>query len=83
MGRAMMKLIVGRWHGTVLAKLALVPQNTMNSYHEKESSMATDSGLYKDGDFILNFGDCTTADRKCETEMKPYVGRSLQQQHQQ
>lgn len=51
----------------------------MNSYHEKQASAATDNGIYKEGDFILNFGDCDQKGRKCETEMKPYYTRSLQE----
>jgi mannan polymerase II complex MNN11 subunit len=71
---------VSRWHGTILAKIALIPQNVLNSYHEKEAAMSTDNGLYKEGDFILNFGDCANEKRNCLTEMTPYISRSKQQQ---
>jgi mannan polymerase II complex MNN11 subunit len=67
-----------RWHGTVLAKLALVPQNIMNSYDEVQATAAGKSGIYKKGDFILNFGDCNGKDRNCKTEMMPHFSQSLQ-----
>jgi mannan polymerase II complex MNN11 subunit len=50
----------------------------MNSYFEKESAMATENGLYKDGDFIINFGDCDRGERRCETEMKPFLSIAKQ-----
>jgi mannan polymerase II complex MNN11 subunit len=71
-------LNITRWHGTVLGKLALVPQNIMNSYNDKQSSTANKDGVYKEGDFIQNFGDCNQKERNCETEMTPYYSRSLQ-----
>ena len=71
--------MINRWHGTVLAKLALIPQNIMNSYHEKQASAATEDGIYKEGDFIINFGDCGQKERNCEAEMRPYYARSMQQ----
>ncbi|KAF2664089.1 alpha-1,2 galactosyltransferase [Microthyrium microscopicum] len=69
-----------QWHGTILAKLALVPQNIMNSYHEKQATAANDNGIYKPGDFIVNFGDCNqkAKGRNCENEMRPYYARSVQ-----
>ena len=57
-----------RWHGTVLAKLALVPQRILNSYMKPEYGSAED-GVYKDGDFIANYAGCDAKDRSCETEM--------------
>ncbi|KAF2404964.1 alpha-1,2-galactosyltransferase gmh3 [Trichodelitschia bisporula] len=62
-----------QWHGTILAKLALVPQKIMNSYTEKEASQAMANGEYKDGDFIINLGECDRSPRSCEEEMQPYA----------
>ncbi|KAF2432040.1 galactosyl transferase [Tothia fuscella] len=62
-----------QWHGTLLAKIALIPQNTMNSYTAKDEKQASDSGIYKDGDFVLYFGECDNPpERNCELEMRPY-----------
>jgi len=61
-----------RWHGTILAKIALIPQNVLTSYIEKEASIASDNGIYKDGDFTLFFGDCNKGGRSCVSEMKPH-----------
>jgi len=62
-----------QWHGTILAKLALIPQKVMNSYHEKYASAAAKNGVYTKDDFIINFGDCTASGRNCESEMRPYI----------
>jgi mannan polymerase II complex MNN11 subunit len=48
----------------------------MNSYTEKDSKVASDDGLYKEGDFIVYFGDCEKHNRNCETEMQPYFARA-------
>jgi len=61
-----------QWHGTVLAKLALVPQNVMNSYHQNNAKYAHEKGVYKDGDFVLDFGECDEPERNCLSEMQPY-----------
>jgi hypothetical protein len=55
-----------------LAKLTLIPQSIMNSYHEKIRANAQSNGVYKKGDFILDFGDCDEGEKKCLTEMTPY-----------
>ena len=65
-------IIDPRWHGTILAKIALIPQNVLTSYIEKEAKIASDNGIYKDGDFTLFFGDCNKGERNCASEMKPY-----------
>lgn len=58
-----------QWHPTILSKLALIPQRTMNSYSESE---ATDS-LYKSGDFVIHFKGCELGGaRSCETEAEVY-----------
>jgi hypothetical protein len=38
--------------------------------------MASRDGFYKEGDFILNFGDCERPERSCEMEMRPYFQKS-------
>jgi hypothetical protein len=52
----------------MLAKLGLVPQNIMNSYHESLEKQA--SATYKQGDFVISFGEC---EDKCDDLMTPYV----------
>ncbi|CAK4034282.1 glycosyltransferase family 34 [Lecanosticta acicola] len=64
-----------QWHGTVLAKLALVPQRILNSYTREKGGDATE-GLYQEGDFIANFHGCQRdATRDCEEEMRPLMSR--------
>lgn len=53
-----------RWHGTILAKLALIPQRILNSY-----TTGPAEGIYNEGDFIANFHGCQRdAARNCEEE---------------
>jgi mannan polymerase II complex MNN11 subunit len=67
-----------QWHPTILAKLVLVPQRTMNSYNIRIESTenpdaAKDEGLYQDGDFLVVLKGCAdTEERDCEKEMQPY-----------
>ncbi|KAF1988999.1 glycosyltransferase family 34 protein [Aulographum hederae CBS 113979] len=62
-----------QWHGTILAKLALVEQNIMNSYIKGSGKNAAKDGTYSNGHFIVNFGDCDKGSRSCETEMDPFL----------
>ncbi|RFU31958.1 hypothetical protein B7463_g4385, partial [Scytalidium lignicola] len=57
-----------QWHPTILSKLALVPQRTMNSY----SAVRTEDkqGPWKDGDFIITFAGCEQRD--CASESEPF-----------
>lgn len=58
-----------------MAKLALVPQNVMNSYASNNGRNPAKEGLYTEGDFVTNFGDCDKNDRDCEREMDPYLDK--------
>ncbi|KAE8359813.1 galactosyl transferase GMA12/MNN10 family-domain-containing protein [Aspergillus caelatus] len=61
-----------QWHPTILARLALVSQRTINAY-SKDSSGAGVDGNYKDGDLVIRFFGCDTdTKRNCEKEMEPY-----------
>ena len=61
-----------QWHPTILAKLALVPQRTINSYSPKSPYPSKD-GIYRKGDFLIRFYACDAdAKRNCEDEMEPY-----------
>ncbi|KAI9820684.1 MAG: hypothetical protein M1827_005053 [Pycnora praestabilis] len=63
---------VVQWHPTLLSKLALIPQQIMNSYNP-EGSGNEGSHLYKDGDFIVRFLHCDSDPaRSCEKEMEPF-----------
>ncbi|KAF2141255.1 glycosyltransferase family 34 protein [Aplosporella prunicola CBS 121167] len=64
---------VVQWHGTVLSKLALIPQRIMNSYTQ-ETHGKTDS-LYQEGDFVVSWPSCIR-DRKdkCEEDMTAWFG---------
>jgi hypothetical protein len=50
----------------------------MNAYHEKISKSAQPQGVYKESDFILNFGDCDDGGRKCAEEMGPYFTKAAE-----
>ena len=55
-----------QWHGTVLSKLAIVPQQMMNSY-----SRGVAEELFKQGDFVINFKGCDAEGRSCDQESAP------------
>lgn len=60
-----------QWHGTILAKLALIPQRTFNSY--THNPLGTDiAGMYSEGDFVANFIGCDRNKRSCADEMQPF-----------
>ncbi|KIW06242.1 uncharacterized protein PV09_02716 [Verruconis gallopava] len=64
-----------QWHGTILAKLALVPQHMLCAYSEKDKRAATDNGVYENGNFVISFAECDSPDRSCRDEMKPWFER--------
>jgi mannan polymerase II complex MNN11 subunit len=60
-----------QWHPTILSKLALIPQRSINAYSKE--SPANESGIYKDGDFIIRFAGCELgAGRDCKKEAEPF-----------
>jgi mannan polymerase II complex MNN11 subunit len=63
-------LIPSRWHGTILAKLALVPQNILNSYATGPSNPKF--GKYKEGDLIANFPGCSRDKPDCAAEQQAF-----------
>ncbi|GAB7352888.1 hypothetical protein MBLNU459_g3483t1 [Dothideomycetes sp. NU459] len=55
-----------QWHGTILAKLALIPQRILNAYTSGPAE-----GIYKEGDFVANFHGCQRdPQRDCEKEIQ-------------
>lgn len=60
-----------RWHGTILAKLALVPQNLLNAY--AEGTAGEKDGKYKSGDFVATFHGCEGNGRDCAKEQQPFL----------
>ncbi|GAQ08223.1 uncharacterized alpha-1,2-galactosyltransferase C1289.13c [Aspergillus lentulus] len=61
-----------QWHPTVLARMALVPQRSINAY-SKDSPAASADGTYMDGDLVIRFFGCDSdPKRSCEQEMEPY-----------
>ncbi|PPJ56210.1 hypothetical protein CBER1_09397 [Cercospora berteroae] len=67
-----------QWHGTILAKLALIPQRKLNSY-SKTAEESTTEGLYQEGDFVANFHGChTNPKRNCEEEMQSFITKSVE-----
>ncbi|KAI9681372.1 MAG: hypothetical protein M1817_002655 [Caeruleum heppii] len=66
-----------QWHPTLLAKIAIVPQNIMNSYNQNRPAHEAGT-LYKKGDFVIHFYGCgTDADRNCEKELEPFYNEWL------
>ncbi|KAF2256829.1 glycosyltransferase family 34 protein [Trematosphaeria pertusa] len=59
-----------QWHGTILAKLALVPQNMLNSYASGPANPK--HGKYKEGDLVANFPGCDKDKRDCADEQQPF-----------
>lgn len=67
---------VVQWHPTILTKLALVPQNILNSYGVDISSRGGKEVMYKDQDFVVRFPNCELdSNRNCENEMEPYYNQ--------
>jgi hypothetical protein len=56
----------------MLARLGLVPQNIMNSYHQSLAKQA--SATYESGDFVISFGNC---ENKCSEMMEPFASEFL------
>lgn len=62
-----------QWHGTILAKLAMVPQNLLNAY---VSGPASESyGQFRDGDLVAVFPGCDKDGRDCAKEMQPFLDK--------
>jgi mannan polymerase II complex MNN11 subunit len=59
-----------RWHGTILAKLAMIPQNLINAY--ANGPAAPQNGQFKEGDLVANFPGCDKDGRDCAKEQQPY-----------
>ncbi|SZF02563.1 unnamed protein product [Blumeria hordei] len=60
-----------QWHPTILSKLALVPQKVMNSYNKPD--LASDSGVYKEGDFVLKLAGCEEPGSDCAALAQSYL----------
>jgi mannan polymerase II complex MNN11 subunit len=57
-----------QWHPTILTRMAIIPQNLINSY-----SRGVKEALWKKDDFLINFKDCDVEKgRDCEKELDPY-----------
>jgi mannan polymerase II complex MNN11 subunit len=63
-------LTQSRWHGTILAKLAMIPQNLINAY--ANGPAAPQNGQFKEGDLVANFPGCDKDGRDCAKEQQPY-----------
>lgn len=59
-----------RWHGTILAKLALIPQNLLNSY--ATGPFNPKFGKYKEGDLVANFPGCARDKPDCAAEQQAF-----------
>jgi mannan polymerase II complex MNN11 subunit len=67
-------LTFSRWHGTILAKLAMIPQNLINAYANGPAN--PQNGQFTDGDLVANFPGCDKDDRSCAKEQQPYLAVS-------
>lgn len=59
-----------QWHGTILAKLAMVPQNLLNAY--ASGPAAPTDGQFRDGDLVAVFPGCDRESRDCAKEMQSF-----------
>lgn len=59
-----------QWHGTILAKLAIIPQNLLNAYATGPASPK--DGLFKEGDLVATFPGCDKDARDCAKEQQTY-----------
>ncbi|EOA90770.1 glycosyltransferase family 34 protein [Exserohilum turcica Et28A] len=60
-----------QWHGTILAKLAMVPQNLLNSYASGPANPK--DGQFKEGDLVAGFPGCDRGEgRNCPKEQELY-----------
>ena len=58
-----------QWHPTILSKLALIPQNRINSYGKSDRGAE-----YKTGDMVVRFEGCSKVDTKsCEAEAQRFA----------
>ncbi|KAF2860893.1 glycosyltransferase family 34 protein [Piedraia hortae CBS 480.64] len=65
-----------QWHGTILAKMALVPLRVINSHTREGLKSADSEGIYQEGDFVANFNGCAKdPGRSCDQEMAPLISR--------
>ena len=65
-GHALEHLV--QWHGTVLVKLAIIPQKIIGAYVNGGEK----SAVYEDGDFVASFANCDRVmGRECEAELLP------------
>ena len=70
-GHALEHLV--QWHGTILLRLALVPQRIMNAYLKGEGDE-----VYNTGDFVASLHGCDGPDkgRSCEAEATQLLERA-------
>jgi mannan polymerase II complex MNN11 subunit len=61
-----------QWHGTILAKLALVPQGLLNGYVGGEPSK---DGQYGEGMLVANFIGCDEDGKGCKSVHQPFFDR--------
>lgn len=59
-----------QWHGTILAKLALVPQDLLNSYATGPANPKF--GKYKEGHLVANFPGCAREKSDCAVEQQTF-----------
>ncbi|ORY56113.1 galactosyl transferase GMA12/MNN10 family-domain-containing protein [Pseudomassariella vexata] len=60
-----------QWHPTILSKLAVIPQDLINSY-----GTATKGKAYENGDLAIRFAGCTRSSSSgCAEQAKPYQSK--------
>lgn len=63
-----------QWHPTILTKLSLIPQRTINAYIANNPGHGSEEVIkYHEGDFLVRAPGCEkdTA-RNCEAELDPF-----------
>ena len=64
---------VVQWHPTILTKLALIPQRTLNSYSVEIPSRGGKDVMYQGNDFVVRPVGCEKdMNRHCDKELDPW-----------
>ena len=65
-----------QWHPTILTKLALIPQRTINSYTAEIATRGGKAVTFQEDDFIARAVGCEKdPQRKCEDELNPWYDK--------
>ena len=65
-----------QWHPTILTKLALIPQRTINSYTAEIKTRGGQEVTFQEGNFIARAVGCEKdSNRNCENELDAWYDK--------